>query len=69
VEVLYLVLYKNQIGDVKPLAKLTNLTDLEIGWNQIGDVKPLAGLTNRYRQRISYVSKALTLIDMGVKAA
>lgn len=42
----YLDLGENQIGDVKPLAGLTNLTSLNLSGNKISDVKPLAGLTN-----------------------
>jgi internalin A len=45
-------LFDNQIGDVKPLAGLTNLTHLSLDRNQIGDVKPLAGLTNLTNLRL-----------------
>src|SRR4028119_2251443 len=39
-----LVLYSNQIRDIKPLASLTNLTRLDLFDNQIRDIKPLASL-------------------------
>ena len=37
-----------QISDLKPLAGLTNLTNLRLSMNQISDLKPLAGLTKLY---------------------
>ena len=38
----------NYISDLSPLAGLTNLTSLAVGWSEIGlsDLTPLAGLTN-----------------------
>src|SRR6476620_11208250 len=39
----------NQIGDIKPLASLTNLIRLYLNYNKIGDIKPLASLTNLIR--------------------
>ncbi len=37
----------NQIGDVSPLARLTRLTWLDLGWNlQIGEISALANLTS-----------------------
>ena len=36
----------DKISDIKPLAGLTNLTQLYLGGNKISDIKPLAGLTN-----------------------
>ncbi|MEG3841753.1 leucine-rich repeat domain-containing protein, partial [Microcoleus sp. herbarium14] len=41
-----LFLESNQIGDIKPLASLTNLKWLSLSFDQIGDIKPLASLTN-----------------------
>ncbi|MEG3841754.1 leucine-rich repeat domain-containing protein, partial [Microcoleus sp. herbarium14] len=43
----------NQIGDIKPLASLTNLTLLHLRNNQIGDIKPLASLTNLTKLALS----------------
>ncbi|NKB17230.1 MAG: leucine-rich repeat domain-containing protein [Pseudanabaena sp. CRU_2_10] len=37
--------WQNRIVDLKPLAGLTNLTNLELSSNQIADIKPLSGLT------------------------
>jgi internalin A len=48
------MLDRNQIGDVKPLAGLTNLTVLSLEYNQIGNVKPLARLTNLTILRLEY---------------
>ncbi|MGB7895415.1 MAG: leucine-rich repeat protein, partial [Microcoleus sp.] len=39
-------LSRNQIGDIKPLASLTNLKKLYLSFNKITDIKPLASLTN-----------------------
>jgi internalin A len=41
-----LLLYNNQISDIKPLESLTNLTLLYLDNNQISDIKPLQSLTN-----------------------
>jgi len=41
----YLVLDDNQIGDISPLASLTSLTLLSLNGNQISDVSSLASLT------------------------
>ncbi len=41
-----LYLNLNEITDVTPLARLTNLEKLGISGNPIADVTPLAGLTN-----------------------
>jgi internalin A len=41
-----LLLYNNQISDIKPLESLTNLTVLLLDNNQISDIKPLESLTN-----------------------
>ncbi|MEG4014609.1 MULTISPECIES: leucine-rich repeat domain-containing protein [unclassified Microcoleus] len=41
-----LFLIDNNIGDIKPLASLTNLTVLILIGNKISDIKPLESLTN-----------------------
>ncbi|MFZ4727610.1 MAG: leucine-rich repeat domain-containing protein, partial [Pseudanabaena sp.] len=41
-----LYLEYNQISDIKPLAGLTNLTELYLSINEITDIRPLEGLTN-----------------------
>jgi internalin A len=38
--------YGNEITDISPLAGLTNLTEINLGYNGITDISPLAGLTN-----------------------
>lgn len=41
-----LILFRNNITDIAPLASLPNLTKLDLGWNQINDLSPLAVLPN-----------------------
>lgn len=38
-------LWNNKISDIRPLANLTNLTELSITNNQVTDITPLASLT------------------------
>jgi internalin A len=40
-----LMLLKNKIEDISPLANLTNLTQLNLAGNDIRDITPLSGLT------------------------
>ena len=42
----WLDLSKNQIGDISALSGLTNLTWLNLSYNQIDDINALSGLTN-----------------------
>jgi Leucine-rich repeat (LRR) protein len=61
---------RNQIADVTPLAKLTNLTEeLHAGGNQIADIKPLSNLINLrkltlFGNRISDVSPLASLTNL-----
>ena len=48
-----LLLYDNQISDIKPLESLTNLTVRLLKNNQISDIKPLESLTNLTQIRLS----------------
>ena len=41
-----LVLVRNEISVISPLANLTSLTELFLWVNQISDISPLANLTN-----------------------
>ncbi|MEL6162982.1 MAG: leucine-rich repeat domain-containing protein, partial [Cyanobacteria bacterium J06628_3] len=41
-------LEKNNISDLSPLAKLSNLNELRLEENKISDAKPLAGLNNLF---------------------
>ena len=42
----YIEWLTNEIGDISPLASLTNLTSLWLQSNQINDISPLENLTN-----------------------
>ena len=53
-----LSLWGNEITDVSPLARLTNLQWLQLGDNDIADISPLASLTNL--QWLGVVENALS---------
>lgn len=42
----HLVLFENDIWDVRPMSNLTALVSIELGYNDASDLSPLAGLTN-----------------------
>ena len=54
VNVRQLLLERNEISDITPLADLTNLNVLALRYNLISDLTPLAGLRNLQTLRLSY---------------